>query len=171
MGVEKVCLGEQTFKETWIIFWWQHWDLPNTRQQRILFYILRGASASSSVLPMSIQGWFALRLTGLISLLDFQESSPAPQFKGISTLAFCLLSCPALTTVRDHWEDHSLDYTDLCRQSDISAFQHTVYVVIAFLEAISRKQSSYDFMAAVIICSDFRAQEEEICHYFCLFLF
>ena len=29
-----------------------------------------GASASASVLPMSIQGWFSLRLTGLISLLS-----------------------------------------------------------------------------------------------------
>ena len=28
---------------------------------------------------------------------------------------------------------------------------------------------SSDFMAAVIICSDFKAQEEEICHYFHLF--
>ena len=33
-----------------------------------------GASASVSVLPMNIQGWFTLRLTGLISL----------QFKGLS---------------------------------------------------------------------------------------
>ena len=29
-----------------------------------------GASASASVLPMSIQGWFSLRLTGWISLLS-----------------------------------------------------------------------------------------------------
>ena len=29
MGLEKGRLGEQTFKGTWIIFWWQHWDLPN----------------------------------------------------------------------------------------------------------------------------------------------
>ena len=29
-----------------------------------------GASASASVLPMSIQGWFPLRLTGLMSLLS-----------------------------------------------------------------------------------------------------
>ena len=29
-----------------------------------------GASASASVLPMNIQGWFPLRLTGLISLLS-----------------------------------------------------------------------------------------------------
>ena len=35
-----------------------------------------GASTSASILPMSIQGWFPLRLTGLISLL----------FKGLSTV-------------------------------------------------------------------------------------
>ena len=34
-----------------------------------------GASASASVLPMNIQDWFPLGLTGLISL-DSQESSP-----------------------------------------------------------------------------------------------
>ena len=40
---------------------------------------------------------------------DFQESPPAPQFEGINSLVFCFLYGPALTTVRDHWEDHSLD--------------------------------------------------------------
>ena len=39
-----------------------------------------------------------------------------------------LLYGPALTAVRDHWEDHSLDYADLCRQSNVSAFQHSVCV-------------------------------------------
>ena len=34
----------------------------------------------------------------------------------------------------------------------------------------AKKQMSSDFMAAVTILSDFRAQEEEICHYFHLFL-
>ena len=38
------------------------------------------------------------------------ESSPAPQFKGINSLALCLLYGPALTTIYDHWEDHSLEY-------------------------------------------------------------
>ena len=45
---------------------------------------------------------------------------------------FCLLSNPALTIERDHWEDHSLDYMDICQQSNVSAFQHTKFV-IAFL--------------------------------------
>ena len=41
-----------------------------------------GASASASILPMNIQCWFPLGLTGLISLLSqgSQESSPTPQF-------------------------------------------------------------------------------------------
>ena len=40
---------------------------------------------------------------------DSQESSPAPQFKGINSLAFCHLYAPALTTIHDQWQDHSLD--------------------------------------------------------------
>ena len=48
-----------------------------------------GVSASTSVLPMNIQGWFPLGWTGWISLSprDSQESSPTPQFKSISSLA------------------------------------------------------------------------------------
>ena len=55
-------------------------------------------------------------------LRDFEESSPAPQFEGITSLVLCLLSGPALTTVHDHWDDHSLGYMDLCQQSDVFAF-------------------------------------------------
>jgi len=45
-----------------------------------------GVSASSSVLPMNIQDWFPLGLTGLISCSprDSQESSPTSQFKSIN---------------------------------------------------------------------------------------
>ena len=60
----------------------------------------------------------------LLAALTFRNSTP--QFKGINSLAFCLLYGPTLTTAHDHWEDHSLDYKDLCRQSSVSAFQHTV---------------------------------------------
>ena len=62
-----------------------------------------------SVLPTSIQGWFPLRLTGLISLLSkgLQESSPAPQFKGINSLALCFLYGPVFTNILNHWEDHA----------------------------------------------------------------
>ena len=83
-----------------------------------------GVSASASVLPVNIQGWFPLGLTGLISLQlrDSQESSPAPQFKSINSSALCLLYGPALTFTHDYGKNHSFDYVDLCRQSNVSAF-------------------------------------------------
>ena len=84
----------------------------------------------------------------------------------MNSSAFSLLYGPALTTVHDHGEDHTLNYTDLCRQSNVSAFQHTVQVCHSFP---AKKQSSSDFMAGLTIRSDFGAQEEEICHYFHLF--
>ena len=57
-------------------------------------------SIGASVLPMSIQGWFSLGLTGLISLhpRNSEESSPAPQFKSINSSALCLLYGPPLMT-------------------------------------------------------------------------
>ena len=70
-----------------------------------------GASVSASVLPVNIQGWFPLGLTGLISLLSkrlSKESSPAPQFESISSLALSFLYGPTLTSVRDYWKNHSL---------------------------------------------------------------
>ena len=78
-----------------------------------------GASASASVLPVNIQGWFHLGLTGLISLLS----------KGLSRVFF------SSTTIQKHqffgaqpslWSNshihtwllvnQSLDYPDLCWQ-------------------------------------------------------
>ena len=47
--------------------------------------------ASASLLLMSIQGYYHLGLTNLISLKDSQESSPAPQFKDINSPALSLL--------------------------------------------------------------------------------
>ena len=56
------------------------------------------ASASASVLPVNIQGWFPLGLTGLISLLSkgLWESSPTPQFKSINSLVLSLLYRPTV---------------------------------------------------------------------------
>ena len=95
-----------------------------------------GASASASVLPMNIQDWFSLGLTGLISLLS----------KGLSRVFFSTIlwkhrffvSQPSLgqtlTPVHDYWKNYSFDYTDLCRQSDdVSAFNTLSRFVITFL--------------------------------------
>ena len=86
-----------------------------------------GVSASASVLPMNTQGWSPLGWTGCISLQSkSKESSPTPQFKSINSSALSLLYSPTLTSTHDHWKNHSLDYTDLCWQSNISAFQYVI---------------------------------------------
>ena len=73
-------------------------------------------SGSTSVLPKSIQGWFPLRLTGLISMLSkglsrvFSSNTVwKHQFFG-SLPSYC----PALTSIHDYWKDHNVDYIDLC---------------------------------------------------------
>ena len=38
-----------------------------------------------------------------------QESSPAPQFKGIDSLALSFLYGPTLTSIHDYWKNHSFD--------------------------------------------------------------
>ena len=83
-----------------------------------------GTSASAPVLPMNIQGWFPLGWTGLISLLSkgLSRASPAPQFRSINSSALSFLYSPTLTSIHDYWKNHSFDYVDLCRQSNVSAF-------------------------------------------------
>ena len=82
------------------------------------------ATASTSVLPMNIQNLFPLGLTGLISL----------QFKRLSRVFSCTtvwkhrffstqlsLWSNSHPSIHDCWESHSFDYTEPCRQSDVSA--------------------------------------------------
>ena len=83
-----------------------------------------GVSASTSVLPVNIQDWLSLGLTGLISL----------QSKGLSSLLQHLSSKVLIlqhsaffngsvfTSIHDTGKNHSFDCMDLCRQSNASAF-------------------------------------------------
>ena len=75
-----------------------------------------GASASASVLPVNIQGWFPLGLTGLFGCPRYsQESSPTPQFESflilhergaewISTLGQHLFASSSREWRQGHWE-------------------------------------------------------------------
>ena len=54
--------------------------------------------------------------------LDSQESSPTPQFKIINSSMLSFLYSLTLTSILDYWKNHSLDLTDLCWQSNVSAF-------------------------------------------------
>ena len=113
------------------------------------------ALVSTSVLSTSLQGWFPLRLTGLISLLskDFQESSPAPQFEGINFLAFCLLYGPAVTIVDETEVDVFLEFHTFVYgpvnvgnlNSGSSSFSKPSLDIWKFLVCIKLKPSMQDF--------------------------
>ena len=62
-----------------------------------------GVSALASVLPKNTQDWSPC------SPRDSQESSPAPQFKSITSSVLSFLRSPTLTSKHDYWKNHSLD--------------------------------------------------------------
>ena len=101
-----------------------------------------GASASASVLPKGTWGWFPLRLTGfeLLGAPGTLKSLLHQHSLKTSVLQHSVffIVCPALTCVHDYWKEHSLDYTDLCRQSDVFAFNTLSRFVRAFLPRSNR---------------------------------
>ena len=70
-----------------------------------------GVSASASVLPMNTRS--VLLQDGLIgspcSPRDSQESSPTLQVKSMNSSVLSFLYSPTLTSILDHWKNHSLD--------------------------------------------------------------
>ena len=68
-----------------------------------------GVSALASVLPKNTQDWSPLewKVGSPSSPRDSEESSPTPQFKSINSSALSFLHSPTLTTIHDHWKNHS----------------------------------------------------------------
>ena len=123
-----------------------------------------GASASASVLPMSIQGWLPFRLTDWISLQSkglskvFSNTTVQKhQFFGCSAFFMVLVLHQYMTTRKTI----ALTIWTFVRKVISLLFNILSRFAIAFLPGS-------DFMAAVTIRSDVRAQEQEICQ--CLHL-
>ena len=67
-------------------------------------------SFSFSISPSNEHpGLVSFRMDWLESPRDSQESSPTPQFKSINFSVLSFLHSPTLTSVYDHWKNHSLD--------------------------------------------------------------
>ena len=83
-------------------------------------------SFSFSISPSNEYSGMIFFRTDWFDLLVFQGtlkgSSPMPQFKSINSSVLSLLYGPTLTPIHDYWKNHSFVYTDLCHQSDVSAF-------------------------------------------------
>ena len=72
--------------------------------------------------PLGWPGWIFLQSKGLSRV--FYKS----QLKRINSLALSFLYHPTLTSILDHWKNHSLDYMALCWQSNVSAFQYAIQI-------------------------------------------
>ena len=92
---------------------------PNPSQHQSLFQWVNSShevakvlefQLQPSVLPKKSQGWSPSEWTGgsPCSPRDSQESSPTPQFKSINSSALSLLHSPTLTSIHNHWKNHSL---------------------------------------------------------------
>ena len=76
----------------------------------------RPSSEYSGLISFRID-WFDLLL-----IQGTLKSLPQYQFESISSLVLGLLYGPTLTFVHNYWKNHSFDYTELCCQSNVSAF-------------------------------------------------
>ena len=92
----------------------------NTSQHQSLLQWVNSSHQVAKVLEFQLQhdslqrnpraGLIQNGLVGsLCSPRDSQESSPTPQFKSITSSALSLLHSPTLTSIHDHWKNHSLD--------------------------------------------------------------
>ena len=69
---------------------------------------------------------FRMDWLDLLAVQGTLKSPPTPQFKSINSPALSFLCSPTLTSIHDHWKNHSLDQTDLWWQSNVSAFEYAV---------------------------------------------
>ena len=94
--------------------------VPNPSQHQGLFQWVNSSQEVAKVLEFQLQHqsfqWTPrtdLPQDGLVgspcSPRGSQESSPTPQFKSINFLVLSYLHSPTLTSIHDHWENHSLD--------------------------------------------------------------
>ena len=93
---------------------------PNPSQHQSLFQWVNSLHEVAKVLEFQPQHHSLQRnpradllQNGLVgspcSPRDSQESSPTPQFKSINSSALSFLYSPTLTSIHDHWKNHSLD--------------------------------------------------------------
>ena len=93
---------------------------PNPSQHQGLFKWVSSSHQVAKVLEFQLQHQ-TLKWTPRTDLLqdglvgspwgptDLQESFPTPQFKSINSSVLSFLYRPTLTSIHDHWKNHSLD--------------------------------------------------------------
>ena len=86
---------------------------------------------SFSIISSNVYSWLISFRIDEFELTAVQETlkslpPPVPQFERMDSSVLSLLYGPTLMSIHDYWKNHSFCCTDLCWQSDISAFEYTV---------------------------------------------
>ena len=76
---------------------------------------------------------FRMDWLDLLAVQGTQESSPAPQFKNINSLALSFLYSPTLTSIHDYWKNHSFDQMNFAGTVMSLLFNMLTRLVITFL--------------------------------------
>ena len=99
----------KVFSKEWALWirWPKYWSFS---------FSISPSNEYSGLISFRID-WF-----DLFAVQGTLESSPAPQFESINSLVLSLFYGPTLTSIHHYWKNHSFDYTDLCWQSNVSAF-------------------------------------------------
>ena len=122
---------------------------PNPSQHQGLFQWVNSSHKVAKVLKFQFQHQFFqwtprtdLLQDGLVgspcSPRDSQESSPTPQFKTINSLVLSFLHCPTLTSIHDHWKNHSLTRQTFVDKVMSLLFSMFSRLVITFLPRSKR---------------------------------
>ena len=119
-----------------------------------------GVSASASVLPMNIQDWYPLGWTGWIS---FQSKGLSRVFSNSTVQKHQFFAAQHSLYSNSHIHTWLLETVALTRQNNVSTYVGKVMSLLfnmlsrVGLSFSSKDQASFNFMAAVTICSDFGA--------------
>ena len=113
---------------------------PNPSQHQTLFQWVNSSHEVAKVLEFQLEHHSFQKnpradllqngLVGSCGPRDSQESSPTPQFNSISSSALSFLHSLTLTSIHDHWENHSLVY--LCYYYITKPFLTLVLVMTMF---------------------------------------
>ena len=83
-----------------------HWVSSSIQVAKVLEHQLQHQSFQWILMGDFLYNWLAW---SPCCPRDSQESSSAPQFKSINSLAFSFLYGPTLTFIHDYWKKHSFD--------------------------------------------------------------
>ena len=123
-----------------------------------------GVSASSSVLPMNTQGWSPSEWTGWISL---QSKGLSRVFSNTTVQKHQFFGTQLSSQSNSHIHTWLLETIALTKRNFVGKVMTLLFKRwLSCHNFSSKEQVSFNFMAAVTICSDFGAPQNKVSHYF-----